>query len=74
MTKAKLGVDAAEPRSPGSRSSGTSPAMQAGPSMIEWKYTKGLWRMAYWSPCRALWVLSGEPTAGWRQVVPMSSM
>ncbi len=67
-------------RSPASSSKGTSLALQIGESMIEWKYTNGLWRAAYGSPTRAVCVSSWEFSAGWRQVrlsvveLPMSSM
>ena len=48
--------------------------------MIEWKYTNGSCRAAYWSPTLALWVLSWLLSAGCRHVLgsvaelPMSSM
>ena len=71
---AKLGDVADDARSLVSRERSTSPAAHAGVSMIEWKYTKGLWRAAYWSPGRAFCVSSRELSAGWRHAVPMSSM
>ena len=61
---------------------------QSGESMIEWKYTNGLWRVAYWSPsgtlalgASAIWVWSAVFKVGWPQVadsrfgsLPMSSL
>ena len=35
--------------------------------MIEWKYTNGLWRVAYMSEAVADWVLSGPLIAGCAQ-------
>jgi len=39
-------------------------------SMIEWKYTKGLCRVVYWSLAVATSAVSGAPTLGWAQSVP----
>ena len=47
---------------------------EASSSMIEWKYTNGSCRDAYWSPTLAAWVESAELIAGWRHGVCMSSM
>ena len=51
-------------------------------SMIEWKYTKGSWRVAYPSPGTAFWVSSAAPIVRVRRrqrgsregMLPMSSM
>ena len=76
----RFGVFAADVRSPGSAVSATSLVLQAGVSMIEWKYTNGLWRVAYMSVLVGTIVGSFAPIAGCRQVFgcvaefPMSSM
>ena len=41
-------------------------------SITEWKYTNGLWRVAYWSAGVACWVLSTAPIAGWAQVAGLA--
>src|SRR5450755_2905936 len=97
VMKLKLGVVDTDPRSvarpvtpdgvpagsaPVADPSGTTWLSQAEvSSMIEWKYTKGSWRVAYPSPGTAASVRSGAPTAGWPQtadsregMLPMSSM
>ena len=77
----KLRVFFTERRSLARRGSGTSLAAQEGVSMMEWKYTKGLCFVAYWSPTVARPVGSAVPKAGCPQVagsrvgmLPMSSM
>ena len=65
----RFGVDAYVLRSPASRVNGTTPAAQRPAlSMIEWKYTNGSCRVAYWSVAVSSWVLSADPIAGWPQV------
>src|SRR6185503_10904886 len=58
VMKLKFAVLFGLARSAGSRVSGTSLAAQDGVSMIEWKYTNGLWRAAYWSVAVAFCVPS----------------
>jgi hypothetical protein len=74
VMNAKVGVVAAEARSVSSWPSGTSFAAQAPESIREWKYTKGLWRAAYWLAAVALCVWSTLFWPGRWQFDAMSSM
>ena len=73
VMKVKLAVLESLARSPGKFFSGTTFALhRASSSMIEWKYTNGLCRVAYWSLAAADWVVSCALGSGWAQAVPLS--